>query len=428
MAGGGSSAGRGSQRWTTRSDVVQTLRKRWGRGDYLTALAQGGTVVPLSVPLRSPGARELADRFGEVQDWVRRWEADPAPLRLEYGTVGGRLIGANRVPVRVWADDEAALWHLLGVRPEVEAFTRLLERTRADDPRLEPWVHRHPLAALAAADSWDRLLAVVRWVVEHGGPTVYLRQIDVAGVDTKFVETHRRVLAGLLDTVLPADRIDAAASRGAFAERYRLAVKPAYMRCRSLDGRPLLEPADGRPPPEPADGRPLPAPVPGATGPTEITLRVDELAGLPLPGRTVIVVENEITFLALPAVTDALAVLGGGYAVPRLEPVAWLRDRDVHYWGDLDTHGFVILDRLRAFLPAARSLLMDRETLEGHRDHWGREPTPVNARTEHLTGPELAVYRDLVEDRYAPALRLEQERLRFGRVRATLEALGGPGG
>lgn len=40
----------------------------------------------------------------------------------------------------------------------------------------------------------------------------------------------------------------------------------------------------------------------------------------------------------------------------------------VHYWGDLDTHGSAILDRLRAWLPQTRSFLMDRETLLDHRE------------------------------------------------------------
>jgi hypothetical protein len=34
----------------------------------------------------------------------------------------------------------------------------------------------------------------------------------------------------------------------------------------------------------------------------------------------------------------------------------------VLYWGDLDTHGFAILDELRAHCPHAESLLMNRAT------------------------------------------------------------------
>jgi hypothetical protein len=66
---------------------------------------------------------------------------------------------------------------------------------------------------------------------------------------------------------------------------------------------------------------------------------------------------------------------------------------------------------------------MDRTTLESHQVHWGREPSPVSARLDHLTEPEHALYTDLVEDRYAPAVRLEQERIGFHAVRAAFENL-----
>jgi hypothetical protein len=111
--------------------------------------------------------------------------------------------------------------------------------------------------------------------------------------------------------------------------------------------------------------------------------------------------------------------------VSRLSALPWLAERDLRYWGDLDTHGFVMLNRLRAAFPEARSLLMDCRTLLDHETHWGQEVAPVSVPLERLTTDEAALYRDLVEDRYAPSLRLEQERIRFGAVRAAAARLCG---
>ena len=47
--------------------------------------------------------------------------------------------------------------------------------------------------------------------------------------------------------------------------------------------------------------------------------------------------------------------------------------------GDIDTHGFAILDRLRAWLPQTRSVLMDRDTLLAHRDRWVTEDRPAKS-------------------------------------------------
>jgi len=38
----------------------------------------------------------------------------------------------------------------------------------------------------------------------------------------------------------------------------------------------------------------------------------------------------------------------------------WVQNTDAVYWGDVDTHGYVILDRARRILPGLKSVLMDR--------------------------------------------------------------------
>ena len=95
-------------------------------------------------------------------------------------------------------------------------------------------------------------------------------------------------------------------------------------------------------------------------GLTEIGAQVDELAQLSASPSRVIVVENEVSYLALPLLDGTMLVFGSGYTVARLGRVPWLADCEVDYWGDIDTHGFAILHRLRAWLPHVRSLLMDR--------------------------------------------------------------------
>ena len=124
-------------------------------------------------------------------------------------------------------------------------------------------------------------------------------------------------------------------------------------------------------------------------------------------------VENETTYVAFPPVADAGVVFGGGYAITRLHRLDWLADRRLTYWGDIDTHGFAILDLLRHRFGNAESMLMDRATLLAHESRWDREATPRNTALNRLTVAEAALYRDLVEDSFGRAVRLEQERVRF---------------
>lgn len=50
-------------------------------------------------------------------------------------------------------------------------------------------------------------------------------------------------------------------------------------------------------------------------------------------------------------------------------------------WGDIDTHGFAILDRLRRHFPQVRSMLMDRATLLAHEGQW------VTEQAQHVAHP-----------------------------------------
>ena len=115
-----------------------------------------------------------------------------------------------------------------------------------------------------------------------------------------------------------------------------------------------------------------------------------------------------------------MVVFGAGYGFEVLAGAQWLHRCAVHYWGDIDTHGFAILDQLRATLPHAQSLLMDRATLLAHADHWGEEPQPLLRNLPRLTAEEGALFDDLRDNRLRPRLRLEQERIGFGWVQQAL--------
>jgi hypothetical protein len=284
---------------------------------------------------------------------------------------------------------------LIGKQRTARAFRSLWQQTAERQPRLLPWLIKRPLQALELTERWERLLAVVAWLQAHPRPGVYLRQVDVSGVDSKLIEAHRGVLAELLDLALPPDAIDPLATGVAqFNRRYGFLDKPVHIRFR------LLDPA-------------LPT-LPGCQGQPDISLDAASFATLSLPLARVFITENETNLLAFPPVTGAIVIFGAGYGWESLAGAAWLHQCELHYWGDLDTHGFAILDQLRGHFTHVASLLMDRETLLAHRAHWGEEPEPARHDLLRLTTAEAALYDELRFDRLRPSLRLEQERIGYG--------------
>jgi hypothetical protein len=372
--------------WTRPADVRTAVRKKWDSGALLARFAAGQDWEPLSLAIRGPSVRQIGERLAEVRQWAAEWaEAARGPLRVEYRRVGGRHFGTNSIPCRAWLDDYDQTWALLKTDPEVHRLSELIEAARGT--RLIPWLIGHPMRALRLGEAWDKLLATVRWIEEHQTPGMYLRQVDVPGVDTKFIERHKGVLAELLDAQLDPSRVDAAAPD--FAVRYGFLRKPGYVRFRVSRG---------------------------FHGFSELSVRTSEFTAAPEGISRAYVIENEITYLSFPVPAAAMVILGGGYAVPVLEPLGWLAGLDVVYWGDIDTHGFAILNRLRHHLPHARSMLMDRATLLGHREHWAIEPSPTAAAMDCLDRAESALYDDLISNVYAPSVRLEQERISFSAV------------
>jgi hypothetical protein len=93
----------------------------------------------------------------------------------------------------------------------------------------------------------------------------------------------------------------------------------------------------------------------------------------------------------------------------------------VHYWGDIDTHGFAILDQLRDHFEHTKSFLMDRSTLLAHEPLWGFEEHQIVRDLPKLTATETSLFDELRDNRIRKGLRLEQERIGFQWVQAALD-------
>ena len=363
--------------WTSPEDLRGQVERLWYSGRLLADEA----LFPLELKLRRPGSRALSERFDEVRLWIRALESQPA-FQIEWAEVDHRVLGRNQVPARVLVANRDDALRLIGRVEEAERIRSLAAITTLRLPGLHDWLARKPLVALENAADWDRILDVLDWFRAHPRCGLYLRQLDIAGVDSKFIEARKPLLAELLDVLQTP--VECPRSPRWFEQRYGLATKPLQVRFRVLDRRLAV------------------------SGLTDLAVIVSEMAALHLPARRVFITENEVNGLAFPEVPDSIVIFGLGYGVEILSAIPWLAERDLRYWGDIDTYGFHILDRLRATFPRAQSFLMDRSTLLAHEALWVHEETPYKGELQHLTESERAVYESL------RGVRLEQERIRYG--------------
>ncbi|HET6158615.1 MAG TPA: Wadjet anti-phage system protein JetD domain-containing protein [Dongiaceae bacterium] len=388
--------------WTTPDALKAQLIRYWDRGELLRPLVASEAGFPLRLSLKAPGSIDLTHRFEVVRAWTAELAAMPH-IRIAWHEVRHRIQGLQSLPAQIWIDSRDDALALIGKRRDAERFVQLVERTRAALPVLLPWLAKHPLRAVELADRWPRLTAVVQWLIEHPRPGIYLRQVDVPGVHSKFIEEHRVVLSELLDLALPEGAVQGHQKGvGQFGIRYGFLDKPNRIRFRVLDRTVRL--------------------LPGTMHP-DVALDAESFACLDLEVGRVFITENEINFLAFPPARDAIVIFGAGYGWETLARTRWLSRCAIHYWGDIDTHGFAILDRLRSHFDHVSSFLMDRETLNAHALHWGDEPVQLVQDLPRLTAEERALFNDLRDNRIRMNLRLEQERVGFQWVTDALSRL-----
>ncbi|WP_163865027.1 DUF3322 domain-containing protein [Myxococcus eversor] len=386
--------------WTTPADVRERVRRDWDSGHILAAPLSGEPLFPLPLPLRRPEGAELAARFDEARQWVRAWEGvsqDGSGLCVEWTEVRHRQLGANRVPRSVIVPTRDVALALLRKSLEARRFDALANVTLTRYPSLREWLVRRPKVLLAHMDAWERVLLVLDWLLANPQSGRYLRQVDLPGLDSKFIEHHKGLLMELQEQVQPSVRERIPARD--FESRFGLCAKPRRVRLRFLDPALYVE------------------------GLSDLEVTVSELAVLRPRVERVFITENEVNGLAFPRIARSLIIFGLGYRLEPLGALPWLSATCTYYWGDIDTHGFAILDRLRAHHPHVRSMLMDRDVLLAHTAQWVEEPGPHRGSLSRLTESEAELYEDLRCHRLAERVRLEQEHIGFRWVENTLARL-----
>lgn len=412
-----------------RTAAAKRLRSRMG--EWAGRLVVGedldeGYSLGLKPPTES---QALADRDA-AQTWVRRWrEADGVRgCEVDWEERAWSRLARQTVPVRVrFADpsslaefaggDERAAWRRIATRARTvrERFAggdgglgggsgggSGGERGDADGERTPAAERLRDLAAVVRGSratlvglddaEFERVLDAAEWLVEHPQERMRPRQMPLRGVDSKWFTKHRKLVSALF---------------------------------RALTGGRELEILD------PEDTVRIRILGPGAVdghrlgGLTDFSAPAEQIAALPLRPRIVVVSENLESMLALPEWDGVVAIHGSGYAVSVVGDLHWLRDVPILYWGDLDSHGFAILHRLRSHLAEAdvTSVLMDEDTLMDHEDLWVREEKPNRGSFGELTGREQ---RALARVRSEGDVRLEQERIPWDAALAALRTASGP--
>lgn len=371
----------------TPADIAAQLRKEWSRSALRCQRMRDPGAFPLRYAIGKPPPPIVTQRFDALRTHMQAWR----DIKI------GQVIWAQH-RYREIADtiDYPAYWqfaHLTqwidasdspALREEYAHYRRILDASN-------PLFHDTLLRQRAHVQSHDsaeiiRLCHIADQLHPGFAAGMPLRCLTLAGNDSKFFARHQALLTQLLDCRFAG----AVSEQGLSAFLGAADEREHWILLADLDG----------------------ALLPFA----RMRVRSSDLHPNALPGKALLVVENERCAYQLPPLPDTIAVLGCGLDIQWLEIRAW-QHRRLAYWGDIDTWGLTMLARARCAQPAIIPLLMNHETYIEHLAACVAEPELAPQPPTGLTNAEQQLFTLLSQ---ADKGRLEQEFIALKNVEKAL--------
>lgn len=365
------------------ADILHHIRRRLDR-TWATDLTRATTSWPHRFPLGATTRTELEAGWRTTyQPLIRQW----------CDWTKERLVRLHTVPKRVYTTTQDIPTHIEITTIDIAAtlvgrdwITRL---SRARD-HLAQVADQFPAApdlarVLRAVDGYantdfELVLTVAAWFQANDATGYTPRQVPIPGVHAKWLNTHQPLILTL----------SGRESLGLLPRH------PARIHFTYLD--PTYR-------------------TTGARHHDSATVG-DNFTPAYSP-RLVLISENKDTAIHFPPVHGGIAVEGAGFGGKTAAAFPWLTSAPrLYYWGDIDTHGYEILNGWREDGAPVTSILMDPATYKTY-EHYGTNTNisghPLKPGTPkllpQLTPDERSVYNRLVDPALQRNRRIEQERI-----------------
>ncbi len=360
--------------------------------EYLKNIVSGEPFFPRTI--RSD--KSVSNDFGEMRNElaeVIKYSNDRKNYGylITYKQVNTRKHGTQSLPEEISFQNELDYLRFINKEQEAEYYKNSITIILSRFSELTEWVKQHPKKIIDNISHWESLLNVCNYFKKNPNPNLYIRELPIK-VHTKFIENNKGILFELLNVVLPPNHINREFTTAKeFEKRFGLKYNQSRIRVRVLDSQLTKKYLSGL---------------------TDIEITEDEFSSLNIPCKKVFILENKtnfsnlMNFLTLPQIENTIAIFGSGFKVGNLKKALWLKEKEVFYWGDIDTHGLQILSQIRGYFPLLRSIMMDFETLNSFKSDWGHgEPITVS-NLQNLNHEEQELFAFVKENN----IRLEQEK------------------
>jgi len=364
--------------------------------EYLSAIISGQIPFPKIIRSNKTTSKDFTESGRQKAELIEQSKDRKGfGFTIKYKTVNTKRDSTQDVIDEISFQSEADFLKFIRKESEAEAFKKNAEKILIQFPELNEWIKKYPLKVVQYNESWQHILNVCDYFKQNPKPNLYIRELPVR-INTKFIENNKGILFELLNAVLPIESInqDFSAVKN-FEKRFGLKFNQNQIRIRILD-KGISEK--------------------NLSGLTDVVITEEEFCNLKIPCEKVFILENKtnfsnlMNFLTLPQMESTIGIFGSGFKISHLKNAVWLSDKEIFYWGDIDTHGLQILSQIRGYFPNTKSIMMDFETLDAFKDDWCKGESIVVNTLSNLTKEEQELFAFVKADNIN-TIRLEQEKI-----------------
>lgn len=325
---------------------------------------------------------QLAEDIKQFQAFEKRAEKSKG-WSIKWEDWNSKKLGKQKWPSSISIETEDDYLYLIKKGEEVSQFKRQLEELIRWKKEIRSFLLVRTNAVLEYQSIWNDICNVVDYLIQNDVEGYYIRSLPLP-VHTKFIENNKAFIYSLLKHFSP-ERYPEETIR--FETALGLKEKQHVYTMRWLDDNLATKYMHGH----------------EVFGLSTVGLRavdweVEELW----------LVENETNLFLLPNRKGALVLFSKGHAVTQLFNIPLLGRTKLVYWGDLDEHGFIMLNSFRKNYNHAKSIFMDQNTVEYHRSEMLTQPEKYKIRSlEYLSIDENEAFQTLLSING----RIEQEKL-----------------
>lgn len=371
-------------------EIEKKALKLYSSGEIFISFMQNKSLFPHTIKLKKPTQKILLDNLGNILGEMNKLKN--LGLSLEYKEFDFKRMGLQNLPVSLIFMSEEEFLKYLKKSVEFELYKMAYTKSVKMFESLRELFLDKPNLLLQNLVIIDELLEVCSFLQKNPKPNLYIRELSIRGIDTKFIQKNRAVIDMFLQTILDDNSYDKSLERlseNGFEKKYGFKFEEPLIRFRILDKSLYI------------------------CGLSDMSLPLSEFKKLQIESKNIFIVENKITTLSFPNIPSSIVIFGKGYGVSILKNVSWMGDKNIFYWGDIDMDGFAILSQVKGYFPKTKSLMMNREVLETFKGMAISSTQKSYKNLEFLNDEERLLYERLHKDFYKENFRLEQEKIPF---------------